>query len=901
MSLSCLEQMFKPTSVVLIGASSAEGTLGSLVLQNILAGTFLGPVLLVNESGEGADGLPGYTSIEELPLTPDLAIICTPPEVVSTYIEELGKRGTRSVVILSRGFHRFDSRRKLAQREAILTAAHEYGVRVLGPEGLGFVSPSVGVNASLIPCKPLAGKIAFISQSDSLFSTVLDWATSRGIGFSHCISLGSAYDLGFHDLIDYLNGDVRTRAVLLYVETIDTARQFMSAARALARNKPLLVMKAGRSTEAASAAAAHSGMPLGADDVYDAAFRRAGMLRVPDIDSLFHAVEALALAQPLKGNKLAILTNGGSPGFLATDALLASGGELAELSEETCQYIDNTFGSDWSYWNPLVISSNAEAEQYAQALGLLLADKGVNAVLAMYVPSPIGTELSIEETALHVAESVATISKKSKKTILTSWLGEQKSAKARHLFATKGIPTFSTPGSAVNAFLNLVEFRRNQHLLMETPPSLPEDFTANILATRAVFSEALDDKRQKLHPEEVYSVLQAYSIPVTESRHAKTPEDVLFAAHSIGYPVAIKALSPDVARVSSVGGVALDIKSDEEAHDAAYITAQRLCSQVPNARVTGYVVQQMCHIGNAVELTIETATDPVFGPVIRLIQPRTANDKRTAGLPPLNMGLARSMTERAGLARYGEETTQTIALLLVKVSQMLVDIPELFEMELESIFVDGSESVVLNAQIHIAWSTRSGTDQLAIRPYPQELEEHVTLGEKHPILIRPIRPEDEPAHWDFLDHLSAEDKRFRFFGNVAQLPRAEMVKLTQIDYDREMAFIATERDENDNEYTIGVVRAMASPDNSEAEFAVAVRSDRKRLGLGAILMRKIITYCRSRQTQRIVGSALGDNKAMAELAKKVGFVVSKDYDEDIWQLDLPLTTQAPDNTESFAP
>ncbi len=898
MSHSPLEQMFKPTSVVVVGATADENTPGNRIMRNLLAGTFLGPVLPVNDTGEAVAGMPGHTAIDTLPLTPDLAIICSPPESVAEHIAELGKRGTRAVVVLSQGFYRYDGERREVQRNAVLQAARRHGVRVLGPNCLGFVSPAVGINASLMPRKALPGKVAFVSQSDSLFSTVLDWATSKKIGFSHCIALGDRYDIHFHDILDYLNSDVNTRAVLLYLETIDKARRFMSAARALARNKPVLVVKSGRSAEGAAAAAAHSGMPLGADDVYDAAFRRAGMLRVADIDTLFNAVEALALARPLKGERLAILTNGGSPGFIATDALIRGGGTLADLSDATCQLLDDSLGRDWSYWNPLVMRSSAGGELYARALNHLLEDRGVDAVLAMHVPS---YAVPSEE----VAEAVTKVARRSKKVVLTSWLGIDDAEAARRHFTAQGVPTFFTPDSAVRAFLNLVEFRRNQDLLMETPPSLPDDFMPDALAARRVVNDALEAKRQILDPAEARAVLEAYGIPVAEALHVREPREVVEAAVRLGYPVAIKVESPDVARRSVVGGVALDVKTDEEALDAALVTAERVCAQVPGARMTGFTVQRMCHIGAGSELAVETATDPVFGPVIRFGQGGAASETypdRATGLPPLNLGLAQELMSRTRAGRtLRPAETGAVKLLLVKVSQLIIDIPEIFELEIDPLFADDDGIVALDAHIRIAWTTRSGTDQLAIRPYPRELEEHAHLRDGREVLLRPIRPEDEPDHWAFVEHLSAEDKRFRFFGNVAQLPRSEMVKLTQIDYDREMAFIARGPGEDGITTTLGVVRAMASPDNSEAEFAVAVRSDLKRQGLGRMLMEKIIRYCRTRGTRRIVGAALGDNKAMAELARAVGFVVSKNYDEDTWQLDLPLADpqdKSPDDARS---
>ena len=460
------------------------------------------------------------------------------------------------------------------------------------------------------------------------------------------------------------------------------------------------------------------------------------------------------------------------------------------------------------------------------------------------------------------------------------------------------MPSHFTPDNAVRAFLNMVEYRRNQDTLMETPPSLPEAFNPDVTAARMVVNDALEAKRMLLTPAEAHAVLTAYGIPVAETRHVKTPREAVAAAAEIGYPVALKVESPDVPRTSLAGGVALNLSSDEEVMDAALSTANNVCDQMPGARMEGYAVQRMCRLAGAHELAVETATDPVFGPIIRFGQggsmAEVLADRQTA-LPPLNMGLAQELVSRTrvyrllrGSGHKAHVNLDAVRLLLCKVSQLIIDIPEIFEMEIDPLFVDGDGVVALDAHMRIAWSTTTGTDQLAIRPYPRELEECVSLRDGRHVDLLPIRPEDEPEHWEFVESLSAEDKRFRFFGNVAKLPRAEMVKLTQIDYDREMAFIAKGPDNEGVVRTLGVVRAMVTTDNSEAEFAVAVRSDLKRQGLGKLLMQKIIRYCKARGTKRIVGAALGDNKSMAELARSVGFIVSKDYDEDIWQLDLPL-------------
>jgi acetyltransferase len=888
---SVLEQMFKPTSIAVIGATDTPGQPGRIVMENLLKGAFLGPVLPVNETREPVMGLESYSEIDTLPITPDLAIICTDADSTPFYLAELGKRGTQAAVLLSHGYFRFDRDRREVQRATVMDIAQAHGMRILGPNCLGFINPSVGVNASLAHREALPGRIAFVSQSDSLFTSVLDWATSKGVGFSHFISLGDRYDINFADILDYLNNDPGTRAVLLYLETISGARRFMSAARALARNKPVLVMKSGKSEASATAAAAHSGMPPGSDDVYDTAFRRAGMLRVFDIDSLFDTVETLARAAPLKGDRLAILTNGGGPGFLATDALLAGGGRLAELSEETCQTLDNELKGDWSYWNPLVIKSGADADMYARTLKVLLDDKSLDAVLVMHVPS-------IYADSGQVAEGVVRACRRTKKAVLTSWLGIDDAAGARSTFRKAGLPSFFTPDNAVRAFLNLVQYRRNQDLLVEAPPSLPDTFQPDVSRARLVVNEALDQQRQVLTVAETTGILKAYGINIPETRTVPDVHAAVRAAEEMGYPVALKVESPDIRRKTLAGGVALDLESDGDVLEAASAMMQRLKTQMPAARITGYTVQRMCRRATALELMVETATDPVFGPVVRFGQGGAgadlAQDVSTA-LPPLNMNLAREAVSRTRVAARLHDAAgrplvdvDAVHLVLVKVSQLIIDIPEIFEMEINPLFADEDGVVALDAHVRIAWSTATGTEQLAIRPYPRELEECARLKDGSVVDLRPIRPEDEPDHWEFIEHMSPQDRRFRFFGNVGTLPRSEMVKLTQIDYDREMAFIARGQAPEGGLKTLGVARAMIAPDNSRAEFAVAVRSDLKRAGLGRLLMDKIIRYLHSRGTGRIVGEALADNKGMTELARALGFTVTKDFDEDIYHFDMAL-------------
>jgi len=874
--------------VAVIGASNEPGSPGHVVMRNLTEGKFLGPVMPLHPEQEPILGIDSYRSVDTLPLTPDMAVICTPAQEIPGYLDELGKRGTRAAVLLSRGEFRRDDEARQALHKELRKVARQHDMRFLGPNCLGFISPNVGLNASLAHRDAPGGKVAFISQSDSLFTAVLDWASSMRIGFSHFISLGDRVDMHLGHVLDFLNGDPHTRAVLLYIETIKYARHFMSAARALSRNKPLLVIKAGRSSEGAAAAAAHSGAYQGADEVYDAAFRRAGMLRVFDVDTLFDTVETLARTRPIVGDRLAILTNGGSPGFLAADELILGGGRLAELSDETRQALEKELGDTYSYFNPLVVKSAVNPEVWEQAIKLLIKDKGVDALLVMHVPTAM---ISSKD----VAEAVARAAKKTKRNVLTSFLGIEDPEESREIFATAGVPTYFTPEKAIRGFLNMVQYRRNQELLMETPPSLPEEFVPDTDTARAIVHRALDQQRQRLTEIEAKDVLAAYELPIVDARLVSDQDGVegcVEAARELGYPVALKIISPDIQRKSLAGGVALDLQNDDAVRLAGEHILQRVRASRPEARLVGFTVQRMMRRAGAHELALEIVTDPVFGPVIRFGQGGSLTEvlaDRAVGLPPMNMQLARELISRTqvypllqGYRDHPAADMDKLCLSLIKMAQLVIDIPEVLELEINPLYADDKGVLAVDVQISVAKADVSGADQLAIRPYPKESEERATLKDGREVLLRPIRPEDEPAHYEFLEHVSAEDKRYRFFGNIGELPRSEMQKLTQIDYDREMAFIAKGPDEQGEEKTLGVVRAMTDPENYASEFAILIRSDMKRLGLGKLLMEKIIRYCTDRGTNRIIGQALLSNQGMAGLAEAVGFEVRKNYEDDVW-------------------
>lgn len=890
-SLKNLEYLFEPESVAVIGASPRPRSLGALVMQNLLSGGFCGPILPVNPEYNAVAGVLCYPNIASLPLTPELALICTPSATVPEIISELGDRGTKAAVVITDGSDRQADSAGDSLKQAILAAARPYNLRLLGFHSLGLLVPKIGLNASMAHLNALAGEIAFVSQSRAICTAVLDWAKFRRIGFSHFISLGDSVDVNCADVLDYLGSDPGTRAILLYVEAIRSARRFMSAARGAARNKPVLVLKAGRLAEPARAATPHAGTMADVDAVYDAAIRRAGMLRVFDIKELFEAVETLARLRSFRGDRLAILSNGRGPGVMATDSLILGGGQLAELSEETVEKLKAELPVAWSPGHPVDLSAEVDSDRYAKALDILMQAPEIDAILAMHVPTAIAPS---EETAKAIVEAIR--SKKSQ--VLTVWMGAESAMIARVHCIVAGIPTYDTPDEGVRAFLHLVRHRHNQEMLMETPPSIPTEFTPITATARRIVRQALAEGRRMLSEPESKAVLAAYGIPIVETRVAATVEEALRMAEAIGYPVALKIISPEIAHKSEVGGVALNLDNPEVLRLAAETMRSRVAELRPGASIAGFAVQSMIRRPNAYELTVGVSTDIIFGPVILFGQGGKAaealND-RAVGLPPLNATLADELLSRTRIARLLRENRDratanldAIRLTLIEISQLIVDLPEIVELDINPLLADERGVIALDARIAIESATLPGSARLAIRPYPRELEEYVALRSGRKLLIRPIRPEDEPAHYELFEHFSPEDIRFRFFRMVKPFPHSEMARFTQIDYDREMAFIATNADDQNHPETLGVVRAIADPDNQSAEFAIIVRSDLKRQGMGRALLEKMIRYCRDKGIKELVGEILADNVAMLALAKSLGFERHPTEDPDLVAVRLRL-------------
>jgi acetyltransferase len=871
MSRRNLEHLFNPGSVALVGASARAHSVGATVMRNLLEGGFAGPIWPVNIKRAEVAGRRAYRTVAELPGAPDLAVVCTPAPSIPSVIAELGRRGTRAAIVISAGLEQ-PSAEGITLAEAMLKAAEPFTLRILGPNCIGLLVPGIGLNASFAHCDASAGNIAFVAQSGALTTAMLDWARSVQIGFSHFVSLGNAADIDFGDLLDYLGKDPATRAILMYVEAITAARKFMSAARAAARNKPVIVVKSGRTGEAARAAHSHSGALAGSDAVYDAALRRAGILRVDTTRQLFDAAEVLSRLKPYAGPRLAIVGNGGGPGVMATDALISAGGQLAVFADDTRRRLEALLPSSASHGNPLDLGGDALPERYLAALEPVLEDSNTDAVLVIHAPTAVAS-------AAEVAAACEPQLAKARCPALTCWLGGDHAA-CEPSSAGSAVPAYSTPEEAVGAFLYVVRHYERQALLTEVPASIPQAFQTKPQAARAIIARLLAEGRSILTEPEAKDVLAAYGIPVVEARIVREIADLPSTAAAIGYPVALKILSPDISHKSDVGGVTLDLEGDEQLQQAARAMLARCRQLRPRAAIEGFTVQKMIRRGGAHELIVGMAVDATFGPTIIFGQGGTAvelHGDRALGLPPLNAALARDLISQTRVYRllqgYRHQPAvdlEAVELALMKLSQLAADVPEIVELDVNPLLASERGVLALDARIRIEPRPVGAADRLAIRPYPVELEEQLEVHGRR-ILLRPIRPEDFAQHQSFLARISREDLRTRFFAAIRELPQRDLAHLTQIDYEREMAFIAVAASERGDPETLGVARAHADPDNIEAEFAVLVRSDLKGQGVGALLLAKLIRYCRARGTQRMSGEALPDNLRMLKLAEHFGF------------------------------
>lgn len=880
MSQRGLEALLRPESIAVVGASNKPGRAGYLMMRNLLDSGFNGPVLPVTPAYRAVCGVLTWRDVISLPMSPDLAILCTHADRNLALLEQLGERGCKTVIVLSSQPQQFAELKACAQR---------FSMRLLGPNSLGILAPWQRLNASFSPVPILPGKLAFISQSAAVANTILDWAQQRAVGFSYFISLGDSLDIDVDDLLDFLARDSKTSAILLYLEHISDARRFLSASRSASRNKPILVIKSGRSVKAQQLL----NSPLSLDAAYDAAIQRAGLLRVQDTHELFSAVETLSHMRPLKGERLLIISNGAAPAAMALDQLLSRNGKLAELGEETCRALSAVLPGTISALNPLDLHDDATPQLYQAVMTTLLDSTDFDALLVIHAPSAAahGTV-----TASHLIEAVRKHPRGKYVTLLTNWCGEFSSQEARKLFTEAGIPTYRTPEGTVTAFMHMVEYRRNQKQLKETP-ALPADLEQNTDEAHRLIARTLAEGTTQLDTHEVRAILQAYGMNVLPTWIASDSTEAVNIASQVGYPVALKLRSPDIPHNSEVQGVMLYLRTASEVEQAANAIFDRARQAFPQARIQGLLVQTMANRPGSQELRVVVEQDPVFGPLIMLAEGSSdwqPERQAVVALPPLNMTLARYQVVQAlksgkirGRNALHPLDISALSQLLVNVSNLIIDCPEIERLDIHPLLVSGSELSLLDVSMQLSTQTADAPSRLAIRPYPRELEERVVLKDGSQALFRPILPEDEPLLKAFILKVTKEDLYYRYFNEINEFTHEDLANMTQIDYDREMAFVAIHT-VNDKNEIIGVTRAVSDPDNIDAEFSVLVRSDLKGLGLGRRLLDKMINYAAEHGLQRLTGITMPNNQGMITLARKLGFDVDIQIQDGIVNLSLVL-------------
>ena len=897
MSTYRLKNLLAPRSVALIGASPRQGSVGRAVLNNIGKANFKGEFGLVNPHYPEIDGIKTVGSLARLSFVPELVVLTAPAKSIAGLIDEAGHRGTAGAVIVSAGLgHGPGSLAEEAEH-----AAQKYGMRLIGPNCLGIMMPCANLNASFSAHMPDKGNLALISQSGAIAAGMVDWAAQRAVGFSGIVSIGDQLDVDIADLLDYFAMDQKTQAILLYIEAIKDARKFMSAARAAARIKPVVVVKSGRMAQGAKAAATHTGALAGSDAVYDAAFQRAGALRVSDLRELFDCAETLGRLKSRPGKRLAILTNGGGIGVLAVDRLAELGGIPAAMTPAMREKLDAVLPPTWSGSNPVDIIGDADPARYAAALEVLLADPGNDAILVMNVQTAIAPADEIAAVVTDIVRKYRAPQRMSPKPVLAAWIGADQ--KISDLLSGAGIPNYPTEDDAVRGFMHLVRHRELVETLAQVPPAMPSSFAPDTEAARRVVVDALADDRQWLDPIEIKRLFDAYDIPMVPTYAATDAEQAVAHASAIfaqGSTVVLKIMSRDIVHKSDVGGVVLNLISAEAVRAATSEILARAKAMRPEARISGVMVQAMVLRPKARELILGLADDPTFGTVIVFGRGGTAveiiNDKALA-LPPLELQLARSLIERTRVSRllraYRDVPAvkeDAVAMVLVKLSQMAADIPEIRGLDINPLLADQSGVLAVDARVALGRVERkfrgSGPANFAVRPYPSQWQRHLEVKDGWRVFVRPIRPEDEPQIHEFLRHVSSHDLRLRFFAPMKEFSHEFIARLTQLDYARAMAFVAF--DEASNEL-LGVVRIHSDSIYESGEYAILLRSDLKGRGLGWALMQMIIEYARSEGLKAISGDVLTENTVMLAMCLSLGFEVKSDPTEhDICNVRLAL-------------
>ncbi|MCW4034352.1 MAG: GNAT family N-acetyltransferase [Candidatus Bathyarchaeota archaeon] len=885
-----LEKIFTPKSIAVIGASDKPDSVGYALIKNLTETGYDGKVYPVNIQKNQILGLKAYQTVDQLPETVDLAVIATPAKTVPDIVEQCGKAGISGVVIVSAGFKETGPEGKELETK-IAQAKTKYNMRIVGPNALGVIRPSLNLNATFTNKMPKQGNIAFISQSGALGSAILDWANHENIGFSNFVSVGSMIDVDFGDLIDYFGTDPKTRSILMYMESLTNARKFMSAARHFARTKPIIVVKAGKYDQTTKAVAAHTGEQAGEDIAYDAAFKRVGMVRVEEIGDLFNCAEVLGV-QPLPaGPKLAIITNAGGAGVMAADALISGGGKLAKLAPETVEKLNKVLPKHWSQSNPVDVLGDAKTDRYETAITACLDDKNVDGLLIVYAPLGLSDPLE-------VAESVSKICKKRAfgKPILTSFMGYEEVEQANRVLNENSIPTYATPEQAIKTYLYMNQYKRNLELLYQTPEELPVDSSPPKRPISVVIREAARQNRENLTEIESKQILENYKIPVIETLTAETEDEAVFVASRIGYPLVLKVLSPQIVNASEVKGVVFDIKSDAELKESFREVMARTKELKPDAQIFGVTLQRMIKKSGYL-MMLGAKTDSLFGPLILF----GMNDEVdvfhdiAVGIPPLNQALARRIIEETGgymvLKGYRNLPPANLKLIeeiMVRFSQLLVDFPQIKQVDINPLFINEKEALAHNAKIVIDKEHASKRfephEHLVISPYPKKYETSWKMRDGRSVLLRPIKPEDEPMWLEMFQNFSEQSIRYRFFQIIKDTPHEVRVRYSNIDYDREIGIVAELKEEQRK--ILGVVRLIIEPDGKTGEIAFIVADPWQGLGLGTKMVDHMIEICKDKKLDSVYAYMLPDNRRAIQLLKKMGFTI--EHTPDVTKATLNL-------------
>ncbi len=881
--------MLNPKAVAAIGASDSEGSVGQAVMKNLLLGKDQRKIYPVNPNRASVMGLKCYPDIAKIPEHVDLAVIATPAKTVPRIVEECAKAGVDGVIIISAGFREIGAEGAKLEEE-IKRIQSKYDIRVLGPNCVGLVRPQINLNATFLRDNPAPGQIAFISQSGALGSAILDWAVSAQIGFSMFASLGSTIDIDYGDMIDYLGENPHTKSIIIYLEGVGNAKKFMSAARGFARTKPIIVIKAGKYAAGAKAASSHTGALAGDYEVYDAAFKRAGVVMVDEISDLFNCATVLDSRHLPMGPRLAIVTNAGGPAVLAADSIVNHGGELARLSDETIHSMDANLPAFWSHGNPLDILGDADVKRFELAVGACIADPNVDGLLVIYTAQ--GTT---EPTV--IAESVSKIAANRRKPLLTVWMGENSVREARIVFHNHDIPTYPTPEEAVKTYMYMYRYRRNLDLLYETPEELSVDFAPPKHHLKVMIRKAAKN-RKALTQEEVDRFLDAYDIPRVQGAVATSVDEASMFASEFGYPVVLKIASQDILHKTDIGGVIVGIGTPQELKDSYKLLLERAHKAKPDARIDGVYIQKMMRNVDY-ELILGSKIDRDFGAVILFgmggIGVELLKDV-SIGLPPMNQVLARRLMEETkiyqalskGLRHNPPIDLRPLEELIVRFSNMIVDFPEIAEMDINPLVVAEGKLSVLDARVIIDTKAAEHAEMLShlvIMPYPSKYVTPWRLSDGTEVTLRPIRPEDEPIELEFVRGLSSETSRFRFFQIIKDLSHEDLVRFCNIDYDREMAFIAEIR-EGDRKIEIGVSRLILESNKKRGEFAVVIADKYQGKGLGIKLVDMLIEVAREKGVEVIYGVVMSENLKMINLCETLGFTTHRKQDDVIVELNL---------------